>query len=271
MNKSRAIQVTGALGVALVSLFVAKSFLQPAPPPKASPEVVVKDKVERAKVLTVARKVEMGSPVGAGNLLWTDWPKDMIKPGMITQETEPEAVQKYEKGRARAPLFPGEPIVAGKILTAGEGGFMSALLPKGMRAVAVRVSVETGAGGFIMPNDRVDVLLTRKVHGRTVTDTVLSNVRVLAIDQTYQEDEKGKSVATPSISTATLELEPAQAEVLARVESLGQLTLALRSLAELADSKLGDDGPRLSPAFARKNGGEVKILRYGIPRVQAKN
>jgi pilus assembly protein CpaB len=140
-----------------------------------------------------------------------------------------------------------------------------------MRAVAVRVSVETGAGGFIMPNDRVDVLLTRKSRGRTLSDTVLSNVRVMAIDQSYRVGDNGKKVADSSIKTATLELEPRQAEVLARAETMGQLSLALRSLADAGDSKLGDDGPRLSPKYASKNGGEVRILRYGIPRTQVSN
>ncbi len=268
MNKTRILQVTGALGAAVLTLFVARNYLAGG---TGSPEVVVKDNVEKVQILAAAKKIEMGSKIGKGMLHWVDWPKDMVTASMIVKKPGGPGIKTFVGGRAQSPLFPGEPIVKGKILTVKEGGVLSAMLPKGMRAIAVRVSVATGAGGFIMPNDRVDVLLTRKVKRRTITDTVLSNVRVLAINQTYKLDKDGKKVADPTIKTATLELEPEQAEQLARAESLGQLALVLRSMADIGDSELGDDGPRLSAKFARGKGGEVRILRYGIPRYQARN
>ncbi len=272
MNKSRIIVLFLALVFSLGAAMMVKSFMS-APQPKTARKapVIQTEKLERVKILALANDIKMGERLTDGDLQWLDWPKEMVTPKMITKFSRPDAMSKYANARARTPMFAGEPFYEDKVFGVKQGGFLSALLPKGMRAISVRVSVETGAGGFIMPNDRVDVLLTRKSRGRTLTDTVLSNVRVLAIDQSYKIGDNGKKVADSSIKTATLELEPEQAEVLARAETMGQLTLALRALADAGDSKLGDDGPRLSPKFANRNGGEVHVLRYGIPRTQVSN
>jgi pilus assembly protein CpaB len=138
-----------------------------------------------------------------------------------------------------------------------------------MRAISVAISAETGAGGFILPNDRVDVLLTSKQDGggtsRSISETILSNVRVLAIDQTFQTNDKGEQVVVGK--TATLELEPAQTEVVAYAEQSGQLSLTLRSIADNGESELGDTGPRLSDRFAKgQRRNEVTINRYGVAR-----
>jgi pilus assembly protein CpaB len=132
----------------------------------------------------------------------------------------------------------------------------------------VRISAESGAGGFILPNDRVDVILISKDgdgtgRPRTASEAVLTNVRVLAIDQTFQTNEKGEQVVVGK--TATLELDPMQTEILAMVESSGQLTLALRSLADQGDSKLGDDRPVLAERFIKgERAAEVSMFRYGV-------
>jgi len=273
MNKSRMIVLFLALVFSLGAAMMVKSFMSAPPRPQVAQKtpVIQTEKLERVKVLTLAADVKMGERVSASALQWTDWPKEMVMPKMITRFSKPDAISQYSGARARTPMFMGEPFYANKVFGSKDGGFLSALLPKGMRAISVRVSVETGAGGFIMPNDRVDVLLTRKSRGRTLSDTILTNVRVMAIDQSYRVSDNGMKVADSSIKTATLELEPRQAEVLARAESMGQLTLALRALADMGDKKLGDDGPRLSPKFAAKNGGEVHVLRYGIPLTQVSN
>ena len=144
---------------------------------------------------------------------------------------------------------------------------MAAILPKGRRAISVRISAETGAGGFILPNDKVDVILTRKLSGgagggeRQLSETVLSNVRVLAVDQTFKQDEKGEQVVVGK--TATLELELAQAEVMAMAESSGQLSLALRSIAESDNAALGDDGPHLSERYAKGSSGSEITITVG--------
>src|SRR6202021_122175 len=135
----------------------------------------------------------------------------------------------------RAPFIPGEPIREPKLVKANGSGFMAAVLPGGMRAVSTEISPETGAGGFILPNDRVDVILSRREKNpdRTnstdvvISEIVLSNIRVLAIDQAPREKDGQNSVVG---KTATLELKPAQAELLARARQSGTISLALRSM-----------------------------------------
>ncbi len=271
MSKTRFAVLGLAIGSAALAGFLAMNFLGKEPEER----VIEVNRVETSKVLVVAKDVKMGDQMGASRLKWQEWPKEVLKPFMITQKRRPKAMEELEKARARAAMFEGEPISEKKLLLPNGAGFMAALLPKGMRAIAVRVGVEQGAGGFILPNDKVDVLLTRKLGnsgtGRTITETVLQNVRILAIDQTYNQDNDKDKVAIKPQGTATLEVEPRQAEVLAFAEQIGQLSLALRALADNGDSDLGDDGPRLSPKYARGGNGEISVLRYGIQKSTAAN
>lgn len=257
-----------AIGAAVLAAFLAKGFLgKPAPK-----QVVEVQRTETADILVAAKDIRVGGLMDRSAVRWQKWPKDAIKPGMISRKSKPDALEQFEAARARANIYLGEPMDDRKVVYPGDSGFMAAMLPKGMRAIAVRVSVETGAGGFILPNDHVDVLLTRKAgnsgaQARTFTDTVLSNVRVLAIDQSFAVNDKGEKIYDEKINTATLELDPRQSEVIALAETTGQLTLALRSLADNGSSELGDDGPRLSERYAKgANGGEITVLRYGIKR-----
>lgn len=252
-----------AIGAAVLAAFLAKGFLG-----KPAPKQIVKvDKTEVVEVLVAAKDVRVGGLMDRSSVRWQKWPKDIVKPGMISKKSDPEAIQKFEAARARATIYLGEPLNDRKVVYPGESGFMAAVLPKGMRAIAVRVSVETGAGGFILPNDRVDVLLTRKggSGGRTTTDTVLSNVRILAIDQAFAINAKGQKIYDEKINTATLELDPMQSEVVALAETTGQLTLALRSMADNGSKEMGDDGPRLAERFVKgADNGAVTVMRYGI-------
>ena len=164
------------------------------------------------------------------------------------------------------PLVAGEPVREAKLIKAGGSGFMAAILPSGMRAISTEISPETGAGGFILPNDRVDVILSRRdreaekragidVH---TSEIILSNIRVLAIDQTVEE-KNGQRVVVGK--TATLELAPRQAETLALSRQLGSLTLALRSLvdANVQDTPDSEDGN------ANRRG--INMVRFGVTTV----
>ena len=139
---------------------------------------------------------------------------------------------------------------------------MAAILPSGMRAVSTQISPETGAGGFILPNDRVDVILTRrdreaeKATGSEVqtSETVLSNIRVLAIDQSVEEKSGGQKVVVGK--TATLEMTPSQAETLTLSRQLGSLSLALRSITDSSGEETKPDDN------ARR--GSVNIVRFGV-------
>jgi pilus assembly protein CpaB len=135
---------------------------------------------------------------------------------------------------ARSPFIAGEPIREPKLVKTNGSGFMAAVLPSGMRAVSTEISPETGAGGFILPNDRVDVLLSKREKSTSGSDyvssqVILANIRVLAIDQAPREKDGQNSVVG---KTATLELKPAQAETLARARQTGTISLALRSLVD---------------------------------------
>jgi len=259
MSKSRVLVVGVALVAAGAAAFLANGYL--GQPPKQ--EVVEVNKVAMTPVLVTLKDIRVGELLDEANLGWKDWPSDQVSRFMVAKSTNPDIFEEFKGARARAGLFEGEPLNRQRIVVVGDAGFMAAVLPKGMRAISIRVSAETGAGGFILPNDRVDVLLTRKVAGnREISDTVLTNVRVLAIDQQIKTTEDGGQVIVGK--TATLELEPKQSEVLALVESAGQLSLALRSLADAGDKKLGDDGPRVSEKYARGSRATVKQFRYGI-------
>lgn len=162
----------------------------------------------------------------------------------------------------REPILAGEPIVARKIVRAGDSGFMAAYLEPGMRAMAIRVTVETAAGGFILPGDRADVLLTRQIKmpagsasgedTKFVSATVMQNVKVLAIDQATRAADDAQAVVG---ATATLEISGRDAEVLALAKSEGELSLVLRSYADTA----GPSGR--TPAATRRSDAAANVVR----------
>jgi pilus assembly protein CpaB len=209
----------------------------------------------------------MGQGVRATDLRWQPWPADTVPAGYIIRSQNPGALEQTAGSIARSNFLNGEPIRREKLIKADGGGFMSAILPSGMRAVAISIDTRgaTSAGGFILPNDHVDVLRTSRdddssrsgggdVH---LTETILSNIRVLAIGQNIQE-RNGDKVVTGE--TATLELTPNQAEAVTLAQKVGQLSLALRSLA---------DGQRGEEIREDREAG-LTIVRYGVPKYSAK-
>jgi pilus assembly protein CpaB len=266
MGRSRLMVLALAVIAALGAVVLARNLGNQGP---VDPAVVTVNNVPMSEVLVATMDIPLGDKVETSKLTWAEWPRDAVRPWMITKEAKPEARTELENARARAQMFEGEPVSTQKLVLPNTSGFMAAVLPKGMRAISVAISAETGAGGFILPNDRVDVLLTSKQDGggtsRSISETILSNVRVLAIDQTFQTSDKGEQVVVGK--TATLELEPAQTEVVAYAEQSGQLSLTLRSIADNGESELGDTGPRLSDRFAKgQRRNEVTINRYGVAR-----
>lgn len=278
MSKTRVIFIGVAAGAAVLAGVLAKGFLsQPAP----APAPVVQNKVvtPMTEVLVVRKDMIRGEKVTRSHIGWRKWPKDAVSNTMVSKAKNPKGLGDLINARARIPLFKGEPVSIRKFVKPGDKGFMAAMLPKGRRAISVRISAATGAGGFILPNDRVDVLVTRKQtfegsgETQTVTEMVLSNVRVLAIDQSINTAKGKDDNQTVVGKTATLELEPVQAEVLAKVETTGQLTLILRSLADSTSKEMGGDRPRLSPRYAKGGsvGNEIKVFRYGVQSLSASN
>lgn len=233
-------------------------------------------RVETEDVLVAARDIPLGARVGAGDLRWQAWPRGAVTPAFVVKARTPEAMAEFKGAMARSAVLAGEPVTPGKLVTAATAGFMAARLGDGMRAVSVSISPETGAGGFILPGDRVDVILTRERRddsGRGqefLSDTVLTNVRVLAIDQAFGDgDGDGEKVAVGK--TATLELTPGQAETLARAQAMGEIVLSLRSLADMATGGPADTGALMRPdgAVRPAGGGSVTVVRYGVRTLES--
>jgi len=206
-------------------------------------EVVAKAPVPATvDVLVASRKISIGQGIARSSVKWQKWLKASLAPGVITRQAQPDAPAQLEGAMARASFVPGEVVFENKIVRKHAGGLLSLMLPSGMRAVSTKISPETGAGGFILPNDRVDVIVTRRKNAEGAgspqfeSETVLRSVRVLAIDQaTESKNSEKQSVAVGK--TATLELLPRQAEILARSEAMGVLSLALRSFADATPDK----------------------------------
>ena len=186
-----------------------------------------------------------------------------ISDRFITRADQPDAITQLSGSIARAPVMAGEPITATKLVKAGQGGVLAAILPAGMRAISTRIKEETAVGNLILPNDRVDVILIRRVRGRgaqedVVSDLLFSNVRVLAIGQEI-ETKEGKKSADGAASTATLELTARQAELLALANSMGEISLSLRSIADLDVNQ----GPTAGVDPSAKESTAIRVLRYG--------
>ncbi|MBV1703437.1 MAG: Flp pilus assembly protein CpaB [Hyphomicrobiales bacterium] len=230
----------------------------------AAPELAADD------VLVAASDQPKGTLLASNAFRWQTWPKAAVGPEMIVKTADPGAVSQLTGGVVREGMIAGEPVTRAKIVVGTNAGFMSAMLPKGKRAIAINIDSNGGnsAGGFILPNDHVDVVLASTgtdpgqhiatVHGRTL----LRNVKVLAIGQNVQE-KNGQRVVVGS--NATLELTPTQAEtiVAAQRENGAYLALALRALVD--DAKISKE----ETATPGRTAG-VTIVRFGIPTVEGR-
>jgi pilus assembly protein CpaB len=220
----------------------------------------VEKTVGAVDVLVAAKDINLGDSIGGNDVKWQQWPEEGVTPGLITKTAQPDAPQTLSGAIARATFIAGEPIKEQKLIKVSEGGVMAAILPAGMRAISTPIREETAAGGFILPNDHVDVILSRAVKvgnkDDKVSETILRNIRVLAIGQTLEQqgDEK---VATGK--TATLELTPRQTEILALAQSLGEISLSLRSLADATPGQ-AEPTAKIGDTYS----GSVTLLKYGV-------
>ncbi len=260
MGPARIAVLAIALIAAVAAAFVMRAVMS-ASAPETSIVAEVREETPMASVLTAARDLVVGDRLAPEDLVWAEWPLTAVGPSFIIQDNNSGAIDDYANSVVRTPMSSGEPILPSKVVRTGEAGFMAAVLTPGMRAVAIPISVESGAGGFILPNDRVDVLLTRESMGPDgpgySSDTILTNVRVLAIDQTIKEEEGDQVVVG---STATLELAPGEAEMVAQANAMGRVSLALRAL---ADSIVNADEQRAAGLKAPPVQASVQVYRYG--------
>jgi pilus assembly protein CpaB len=229
------------------------------------PEKTPVAQLETVDVLVAKTDLNRGEVIGANDIGWQAWPKASANGNFITKPSRPDAVNQFTGAIVRVPVATGQPVYDPMVVFAKGSGFLAAVLPKGMRAVAMDITPDSSAGGFILPEDHVDILLTRhdkqaeRVNGieKIVTDTILRNVRVLAVDQTVEEKSGQKVVVG---KTVTIELTPQQAETLARSRQLGSLSLSLRSLVD-SQSSTPEGGD------ARGKTGSINAVRFGVSAV----
>jgi pilus assembly protein CpaB len=254
MKRAQLVGVTIAAVCGLGAFFGVMSLVN-------KPQKVVREEVQTntTQVLVARSEIGLGQITGPESFRWQDWPQSAMGAGYVQRSARPNAITDLAGSVARASMLPGEPVTAAKLVRAGEGGVLAAILPQGMRAISTRIKEETGVGRLILPNDHVDVILTQRRRGRSggdefISDTLFRNVRVLAIGQLI-EAKDGKKLAEGN--TATLELTPRQSELLALANAMGEISLALRSIADI-DTK---DQPTASQ---EKRGNSIRMLKYGV-------
>ena len=301
MKPARIIVICVAAVAAIGLALVVRAMGSPSNSPTAVATAAAVPARPMAKVLVAAKDLQPGQRLKESDLAWKDWPVDEVNPAFITAGTTPLPAVEPAEGAApaarpegavasvtraatnlttggakadyvgsvvREPILAGEPIVSRKIVRAGDSGYMAAYLEPGMRAMAIRVTVETAAGGFILPGDRVDVLLTRETNlsnmgaqegdrSKFASSTVMQNIKVLAIDQSTRAGDDEQAVVG---ATATLEVGPRDAEALALAKSEGELSLVLRSYADT-----GGPSGRIAPVARQSSA--VRIYRGGAPEV----
>jgi pilus assembly protein CpaB len=262
MKAARIVVLGVALAAGGIAALLARGYESQPAKPAAAP-------IETVDILVAKTDLTRGQVIGVQDVGWLAWPKQAANTSFIQKTQRPNAVSQFVGAIVRLPVAAGEPIRDPAVVFAKGSGFMAAILPKGMRAVAMDISPETSAGGFILPDDHVDIVLTRrdkaaeKVSGveKYVTQTIMRNVHVLAVDQTIEE-KNGQKVAIGK--TATIEVTPVQAETIALSRQLGTLSLTLRSL---LDSQ--SDIPESVDTDHEDSGKAINTVRYGISALSA--
>jgi pilus assembly protein CpaB len=257
MKAARLVVLGVAVAAGGIAAYLAAGSKAPPPPPP----VAAAPPLETVEVLVAKSDLSRGQVIEGQDIGWQTWPKPAANPNFIKKSDRPDASNDFVGAIVRVAVLAGDPIRGPDVVMAKGSGFMAAILPKGMRAVAVDISAVTSAGGFILPDDRVDVLLTRRDKAaekstgveKFVSDTILRNVRVLAVDQTI--DQKGDSKVALG-KTATLELTESQAETLELSHQLGTISLTLRSILDSpAGAPEGEDN---------EHDQSINTVRFGV-------
>jgi len=270
MDSRKVILLIGALMVAVITAVMARSLIagSAAPTAAAGPPVPV---IDGPEVLVATRTLPIGTILDASALKFQPWPKELVD-GAYYLKTRTD-LAKLQGTVVRNPITAGQPVTQGALVKPGDRGFLAAALGPGMRAVTVPVSAQAAVAGFVFPGDRIDLVLTQSVTGGGdgqplhVSETILRNLRVLATDQRTDNlaGDDGKTVVR-TFSTVTVEATPKIAEQMAVAQTLGSLSLSLRSIAdnsgELEEAiasgaiKVPDSDPRLEKAMLLRLAGQ---------------
>ena len=252
MNTARIVVLTIAISAGGVAAYLASGSDKPQ-------QVAPVAQLQTVDVLVAKTDIGLGQTVTPADIQWQTWPAATASSTFIRRNERPDAATQIAGSLARSPFIAGEPIRELKLVKANGSGFMAAILPTGMRAVSTELSPENGAGGFILPNDRVDVILTRRLKNPNsalpdiiVSEITLANIRVLGIDQAPKEKDGASALVG---KTVTLELKPEQTATLAAARQAGTLSLALRSIADINAVETDDQSLKRE---------RINVVRYGI-------
>ena len=261
MRNRNALLIILALFFAGGTAFIAHAWLSAqsavvavAPPPPLA----------AARAVLVAREaLPMGHLLKPEDLVWQRWPEGDINPSYVLQGTRTQA--DFASAVLRQPLGKGEPITGDRVVAPGDRGFLAAVLRPGMRAVSVGVDATSGISGFVFPGDQVDILLTHILQSdgpvqRKATETILRDVRIIAIDQKVSSKQDEPTV----VHDVTVEVTPKQSELIAVATSMGKLSLSLRSIALDPNEPVEDT----EPAGSRSATASIKPIRW-IPMLAA--
>ncbi|MHB1102364.1 MAG: Flp pilus assembly protein CpaB [Devosia sp.] len=225
------------------------------------PETVIEE--AKIQILVAATPIGVGERLTAQTLEWQDWPEGAVRPEYVTIAAMPDAITEMSGAVARFEFFPGEPIREQKLVRTDQG-YLSAVLAKGMRGVSIAVTADSASGGFIVPNDHVDVIMTRDGENGQASEMLLQNVKVLAIGNRLGEigatgapadPENPRTEVFADQAIATLELDPVQAEAVINASRIGQLSLALRSIADFTEAA--------GEVRRRPSNQTVRVIKYG--------
>lgn len=275
MKPARIILLIVALVAGGLAAFLVTRGGRPAPQQQVRTEVVQEAKTQ---ILVAKAPIGIGERLSELTVEWQDWPEGAVRPEYVTIAAMPNAPVELTNAVARFEFFPGEPIREAKLVRADQG-YLSAVLASGKRGVSVGVSAVSSAGGFVVPNDHVDVILTTQTAGGEQSEVILANVRILAIGkrigevgesggQTEEDTAAGappKAITFDRSTIATLELDPAQAETLINASTRGQLTLTLRSVVDFNDTTVAERASSNQTVRVIRAGRELSIMAGASP------
>jgi pilus assembly protein CpaB len=260
MDTRKIVLLVGALLVAAITAFMARSLISGSPAPVAGAAVAAP--IDGPEVLVATRALPVGTILDATALKFQPWPKELVQNAYyIKADTNLQALQGTV---VRSAITAGQPVTQGALVKPGDRGFLAAALGAGMRAVTIPISAQAGVAGFVFPGDRIDLILTQEVPGGgdgpalKASETVMRNLRVLATDQRTDNTvgEDGKTQVR-GFSNVTIEATPKIAEQIAVAQTLGSLSLSLRSIA--------DNNTELEQAIAN---GDIKVPETDDPKAE---
>lgn len=262
MKKAQLIGIAIAGVCGLGAFVVAQKFV----PKQQIQQSLEESSAKTASVLVARDKLGLGQIAAESNFRWQDWPDGpgQVPPNFIVRRAGSNPIKDYVGRIVRIPVAAGEPITDDKLIAPGKGGVLAAILPEGMRAISTKITEDSAVGRLILPNDHVDVIVTRRVRGRNgkeehISEILFNNVRVLAIGQIIQAADGKKSSEG---NTATLQLSPDDSERLAQAASQGVISLALRSILEL--TREAEGGSSAAAKDKSRSSQPVRFLKYGM-------